>query len=539
MKDKKQRDESKIKIALEYSNRIIATLREPFLVLDKNLRVISSNQAFYTTFKVAEKDTIGRLLPDLGDRQWNIPKLLQLLKEIMPEKKVVKDYKVEHKFEQIGQRAMILNACQLRVPKKIATIIVGGVREEEEEEELILLAIEDITERKHLQEELKASEERYRRAFETSRDGLLLIHKTEGNILNSNASVQELLGYSQEEFLKKKLWGIGVTKDDKDFQGMVSRLTVDGVIHYEDIPVKTKQGLSINTDVFLVDKAKVIQCNIRDITERKRVEDELKQAKEQQYKALIENLSGKVFLKDRNSVYISCNENYVRDLKIKADEIKGKTDYDFYPKELAEKYRADDKRAMESGKTEDIEEKYIQDGQERFIHTIKIPVRDGQGNVIGILGIFWDITEVKLEEEALRESESRYRLLAHNATDIIWTSDMFLSFTYFSPSVMHILGYTPEEMLTKRIEDFLTPDSIQLAQRVLLEEIAKESLPGTDLSRSRMLELQHIRKDGAIIWVEIRMSFLRDQAHRPMGILGITRDVSERKRQEEQIRHAA
>ena len=102
MKDKNQRDETRIKVLLEYSNSIIATLREPFLVIDKKLRVISANHAFYTIFEVAEKDTIGQLLPDLGNSQWNIPKLIQLLKEIIPEKEVVKDYEVEHKFEQIG-----------------------------------------------------------------------------------------------------------------------------------------------------------------------------------------------------------------------------------------------------------------------------------------------------------------------------------------------------------------------------------------------------------------------------------------------------
>ena len=114
MKDKKQRGEPKIEALLGYANNIIATLREPFLVLDKKLQVISANQAFYATFEVIEKDTIGRLLPDLGDRQWNIPKLLQLLKEIIPEKEVVKNYEVEHKFEQIGERTMILNACNER-----------------------------------------------------------------------------------------------------------------------------------------------------------------------------------------------------------------------------------------------------------------------------------------------------------------------------------------------------------------------------------------------------------------------------------------
>ncbi|MDD5194562.1 MAG: PAS domain S-box protein [Candidatus Omnitrophica bacterium] len=275
MKDKKQKGELEIEALLEYVNRIIATLREPFLVLDKNLKVISANQVFYTTFEVAEKDTIGRPITDLGNRQWDIPKLLELLKEIIPEKKVVKDYEVEHKFEHIGLRSMILNACQLSVPKKRAGIITAEVREEEEE--LILLAIEDVTERKRLQKELKESEECYRRVFETSQNGLLLVHKIEGSILQSNESVQELLGYSHEELLKKKLWELGIIKDSKSFQEAVSKLEKDGVIHYEDIPVKTKKGLSINSVVFLVDRAKVMQCNIRDATESKKMQDELKE----------------------------------------------------------------------------------------------------------------------------------------------------------------------------------------------------------------------------------------------------------------------
>jgi PAS domain S-box-containing protein len=273
MKEKKQGVEIGIKTLLDYANSIIATLREPFLVLDKSLRVISSNQAFYAAFEVREKDTISQPLPDLGDRQWNIPKLIQLLKEIIPEKKVVKDYEVEHKFEQIGERVMNLNACQLHVPKKIAAIIAGRW----EEEELILLAIEDITDRKQLEKELKQSEERYRRAFETSRDGLLLVDKTKANILNSNESIQKMLGYSPEEFLKKKLWEVGVTKNDLDFEDTLSKLEKDSVIHFEDIPIKSKKGTSVNSEVFLVNKAKVMQCNIRSLTTAKKIQKELEE----------------------------------------------------------------------------------------------------------------------------------------------------------------------------------------------------------------------------------------------------------------------
>ncbi|MDD5424584.1 MAG: PAS domain S-box protein, partial [Candidatus Omnitrophica bacterium] len=405
--------ERELEILLNYANSIIATLREPFLVLDINLRVVSANQVFYSAFKTTEKDTIGRLLPDLGDKQWDIPGLLTLLKEVIPEKTAVKDYEVEHKFDRIGERAMILNACQLHVPKKIAAIIAAGVKEEE----LILLAIEDITERKHLQTELKESEERFRRAFETSRDGLLLVHKTEGDILNSNESVQALLGYSHDELMKMKLWGIGMVRDHTDFLKVVSRLEKDGVVHYEEARVRAKNGSKINSEVILVNKAKVIQCNIRDITERKRIEGELAQAKEEQYRTLIENLPQKVFLKDVNSVYVSCNENYAKDLNIRPEEIAGKTDYEFFPTYLAEKYRTDDKSVMESGKSVSLEEEYVvidsylNETKRGVINTVKVPVRNRAGAVTGLFGLFWDITDKKRAEERLQESERTIRAL--------------------------------------------------------------------------------------------------------------------------------
>ncbi|MDO9209176.1 MAG: PAS domain S-box protein [Deltaproteobacteria bacterium] len=130
------------------------------------------------------------------------------------------------------------------------------------------------------------------------------------------------------------------------------------------------------------------------------------QSSESKYKTLAENIPQKLFIKDKNSVYVSCNQNYAQDLKIEADQIVGKTDYDFFPRELAEKYIADDKRIMEKGKPEDIECRYIQNGQERIVHMVKTPVRDEKGNISGVLGIFWDITEQKQKEEELRKDRA-------------------------------------------------------------------------------------------------------------------------------------
>ncbi len=126
-------------ITRDYADAIIRTVRGPLLVLNKDLRIISANEAFYNAFKVAPNDTENRLLYDLGNRQWNIPKLRILLEEILPEKNTIEDFVVEHDFKDIGQKTMLLNARTLRQgPDKTS---------------LILLAIEDITERQQLEQQ--------------------------------------------------------------------------------------------------------------------------------------------------------------------------------------------------------------------------------------------------------------------------------------------------------------------------------------------------------------------------------------------------
>lgn len=128
-----------VTITRDYADAIIRTVRGPLLVLNQDLRIISANEAFYNAFKVAPNDTEKRLLYDLGNRQWNIPKLRVLLEEILPEKNTIEDFVVEHDFKDIGQKTMLLNARTLRQgPNKTS---------------LILLAIEDITERKQLEQQ--------------------------------------------------------------------------------------------------------------------------------------------------------------------------------------------------------------------------------------------------------------------------------------------------------------------------------------------------------------------------------------------------
>jgi PAS domain S-box-containing protein len=143
-----------------------------------------------------------------------------------------------------------------------------------------------------------------------------------------------------------------------------------------------------------------------------------------------------------------------------------------------------------------------------------------------------EIAEHQRTEEALRESEQRYRLLAEYATDVIWTTDFDLGFTYISPSTTRIRGYSVKEAMAQRIEDMMTPASYDLAMKAFREIPPAEALTAKDLERTWTLELELTCKNGSTVWTEVKTSLLRDADGCPIGFLGVSRDIKERKRAE-------
>jgi PAS domain S-box-containing protein len=152
-----------VKKSQEYSESIINTVREPLITLDQDLRVVSVSRSFYEVFKVRPDETLGHLIYDLGNKQWDIPKLRELLETILPQKTTFDNYEVEHNFTTIGRRIMLLNARQIQR-------VLG-------KERVILLAIEDITARRETEiglekarkelETIKASEDEAREYAES------------------------------------------------------------------------------------------------------------------------------------------------------------------------------------------------------------------------------------------------------------------------------------------------------------------------------------------------------------------------------------
>jgi PAS domain S-box-containing protein len=249
--------------AKHYAENIVETIREPLLVLDANLKIISANKSFYTTFKVTPGETIGSFIYNLGNKQWDIPNLRELLENILPAKEVFDDFEVDHNFQNIGHKSMLLNARQ--------------IYRQDINSKIILLAIEDITERRRLEDLLKESEYTFRRIFETADDAILLLEKCEGKIDRANPAAERILGYTKDECIGKMLQDIGVFLEMGNIKTTLQTLDKKGIINYKNVPIKTKSGQRIAADIYLIDKSHLIQCNIRDITESQKDKDLLEE----------------------------------------------------------------------------------------------------------------------------------------------------------------------------------------------------------------------------------------------------------------------
>lgn len=247
---------------VNYAEAILATLREPFIVLDHNLRIKTANRSFYETFKVPPRETEDKFIYDLGNGQWDLPELRTLLKEVLRNDHPIHDFEVEQTFPAIGHRVMRLNAARLASVNS--------------QPDLILLAIEDITDRHNAEIAMRNSEMRFRRLFETAKDGILILESDTGRITDANPFISELLDYPTNELLGKELWQIGLFQDIQSSQAAFRQLQEHGYIRYHNLPLVTKAGRRVEVEfvsnVYNVNHQPVIQCNIRDNTQHHQLE---------------------------------------------------------------------------------------------------------------------------------------------------------------------------------------------------------------------------------------------------------------------------
>jgi PAS domain S-box-containing protein len=284
--------------------------------------------------------------------------------------------------------------------------------------------IRDISERKLAEEVIKASEMNYRRLFETAKDGILILDAKSGDIIDVNPFLIELLGYTKDEFLGKKIWDIGSFKDIVANHNKFMELQEKKYVRYEDLPLVTNNGRNIDVEfvsnLYLVGQHEVVQCNIRNNTEHKLADEKLDVERYLMF-TLMDNVPEYIYFKDRESRFIRVNKALAQSFGLSdSAEILGKTDFDFFTHEHASQTYEDEQFIIQTGRPISKEEKETWSNHpDTWAATTKLPLYDKVGNIIGTFGISMDITahkqaEMLLQEKAREIEEQNEELIQTN-----------------------------------------------------------------------------------------------------------------------------
>ena len=267
-------------------------------------------------------------------------------------------------------------------------------------------------------------------------------------------------------------------------------------------------------------------------TKDKRAEEALRES-EQEYRTMIEQSNDMIWTLDTEGNLTFFNKRSEEFTGHRLEDWRGKSFAPLIVKEDLPLVMDVFHRTL-NGEPQHYEARVKKDDGDILILSVNTAPILKDGQVVGTVSFGRDVTERVQAEGALQESERRYRLLAENVTDVIWTMDMNLRYTYVSPSIMRMRGYSVEETMAQTVEEALTPASLEVATKVFAEEMAIERMEQKVLSRSATLELEQYCKDGSTIWTELKVTGLRDPDGRLVGILGVTRDITERKRMEDE-----
>jgi len=367
--------------------------------------------------------------------------------------------------------------------------------------------LRDITERKMAEAALAESEQRFSLAMEATKDGLWDWNLLTDEVYYSPGYLA-MLGYAVGEVPSEvSTWADRIHPEDKDAALKANIDCIENRRHDFEVEFRMQakngewrwimgRGSAAGRD----EKGQAIRMvgTHTDITERKRVQDELFNSR-QMLRSVLDNIPQRVFWKDRNSAFVGFNKPFVLDCGYEdPSELVGKNSYETPSATIADVYDADDREVMESGRPKiNYEEPQIRaDGTHAWLMTSKVPMYDQDGQVIGVLGTYSDITERKLMEEALRESEAQFRTLVESAPQAIFIQNQG-HFAYVNRETLRLFGAKSQELLLGEsvIKRFHPDHHAEVLERIRLLIEEKKPVP---LLKEKILKL-----DGTAIDVEV------------------------------------
>lgn len=416
----------------------------------------------------------------------------------------------------------------------------------------VMKSAEDKRQKLSIQRALEDSERNYRMIAENSAD-LIFMLDLKLNFTYISPSVFKQTGFTPEEAMQQKIEET-LTPESRQLvlDTYACEMELESSGNADPNRVSTlmlcnfhKDGHIIYTETTLsfIRDEKGVPIGIlgisRDVSKRNLAEKQLAES-EQRYRKLITEMNQGLAIheiildksgKPINYLFLDVNPAYEKLTGLKGYELIGKTVLDVLPN--TEHYWIDRFGKVALSGQPAVFENYAKE-LDRYYHVLAYQNEPNQ-----FVAIVNDVTESRKVEEALRESELKFRMIAENSADVIFMIDLNLNFTYISPVIERINGYTVEEVLKRKVTETLTPESQQLISSMFQEEIQLEMEGKADPRRTRKIQLQEYHKQGHLIHVESSVSFLRNENGQAIGIMGITRDITDKVKAEEALSFAS
>jgi PAS domain S-box-containing protein len=413
---------------------------------------------------------------------------------------------------------------------------------------IIYAVARDITIRKSMEEALRQSEERYRGLFEHAVEGIYQ-STPEGRFIAVNPAMAHMCGYESPEAMIAAITDISTQyyADPRDRETFKSLLDANGFIDNHEYRVQRKDGSTI----WVSGSARVVrnlqgdtlyfEGRSQDITARKQAEQALRE-REKQYRSVIENIQDVFYRSDKDAKLIMASPSGVQFFGYDSLEEMIGLPLSAFWLNPAEREKLVE-QLKEKGSVRDYEVVLKKKDGTPFHGTFTVHFYyDDQGVFLGTEGIIRDITEHKRNEDELRKSEEKYRFIAENSTDVIWTMSLDGRFTYVSPSVTMHAGYTPEEAMAMTLDTYMYEEDLPRVMQEIAQELQK---PKGERAERRILEVRQYKKDGSVLDVEVSVAWLYDERGEIVGLQGSTRDITahrqaeaERKKLEAQLQQA-
>jgi PAS domain S-box-containing protein len=400
-------------------------------------------------------------------------------------------------------------------------------------------AILDISQRRAAELALPQKQEQYRSIFETVSDGISIFDLDTGKIVEVNHAFCRIHGYEYNEIIGLHPGKLIHPDSSNLLAEYIEKMQIGLEFNCQAVILK-KDGTPIDIEV----KGNPIIYNnqlhglsvVRDISQeqaalqqRKQIEAQLR-ISEQRFRDVSEAAGEYVWELDTNGIYTFVTDKVKLVKGYEPSELLGHSPFEFMPVEDIEQVQAILENAILNKSNFKLEHRDITASAATFWEEITgIPLLDSQGEIIGFRGTGISITERKLAEAALAESEAKYRLLVEGINDNIFSTSLDGIFTYVSPNFTDIFGYEVSDFLNQSFSSLVHPEDLAIC-RESLENIVK-----TDAKRT-LLEFRCIGKNGNIIWVTTNTSAIKDKDGNIIGFQGVTRDMTETKLAEENLR---